>query len=187
MAFSTTRTLALLIAMVLVTRAAPGQTNVNGDEFRFPGPADAKAVVLIFVGNDCPISNGYAPEIGRLCRDFAAKGVTFVLVYADHDLEEKDARTHAKEFAFPCPALIDPEQTLARKFGAKVKPEAFVLSPKGDILYRGRIDDLYADLGKRRTQPTRRDLREALTAVLAGTPVATPRTDAVGCPIYYPK
>lgn len=183
------RTLPLIMAFAILTSPASSpafaQTNVNGGDFRFPGPADAKTVVLIFLGHDCPVSNGYAPEIGRLCRDF--KDVAFVLVYADHDLEEKTARTHAKDFAFPCPVLLDPEQTLARKYAAKVKPEAFLLSPKGDILYRGRIDDLYADLGKRRTQPTRRDLRDALAAALAGRPVATPRTEAVGCPIYYPK
>src|SRR5207244_1630362 len=49
--------------------------------------------------------------------------------------------------------------------------------------YRGRIDDRYVDLGKRRIEPNRRDLREALTAVLAGQPVKEARTKAIGSPI----
>src|SRR5881296_1094780 len=37
--------------------------------------ANAKAVVLIFVGTDCPISNRYAPEIRRLDEEFVRSGV----------------------------------------------------------------------------------------------------------------
>jgi hypothetical protein len=57
-----------------------------------------------------------------------------------------------------------------------------VITP-GGLAYRGRIDDLYPELGKKRAAPTKRDLREALAAVLAGKPVPVPRTEAVGCSI----
>jgi hypothetical protein len=60
-----------------------------------------------------------------------------------------------------------------------------VLSPSGDVLYRGRIDDRVADFGKRRVEPTRRDLRLALDAILAGKPVQARLTKAVGC--YIPE
>jgi hypothetical protein len=53
------------------------------------------------------------------------------------------------------------------------------------VLYRGRIDDRVADFGKRRVEPTRRDLRLALDAILAGKPVPARRTKAVGC--YIPE
>ena len=48
-------------------------------------------------------------------------------------------------------------------------------------MYRGRIDDRFVDLGLERPSPTRRDLAEAIAAVLAGKPVDQPRTQAVGC------
>ena len=67
-----------------------------------------------------------------------------------------------------------------------VKPEVAVLSPKGDLLYRGRIDDLYADFGKRRTRPTSRELKDALETVLAGKPITVTRTEAIGCDIDFP-
>ena len=53
------------------------------------------------------------------------------------------------------------------------------------LLYRGRIDDRVADFGKRRVEPTRRDLRLALDDILAGKPVQTRLTKAVGC--YIPE
>jgi hypothetical protein len=68
----------------------------------------------------------------------------------------------------------------------KVTPEVAVLSPTGELLYLGRIDDRYNPQGKRRPEPTVRDLQLALDAVLAGKPVPTPRTKAFGCPLLRP-
>ena len=51
----------------------------------------------------------------------------------------------------------------------------------GRVVYRGRIDDRYVDLGVERPAPTRHDLADALTASLGGKPAPHPRTQAVGC------
>ena len=115
------------------------------------------------------------------------KKVAFCVVYADADISKDDARKHAKEYRFCCPAVLDPKMTLALKVGATVKPETAVLSPKGELLYLGRIDNRYVDFGKRREQVTSQELRDALVAVLAGKPVATPRSKAIGCDIDLPK
>jgi hypothetical protein len=79
------------------------------------------------------------------------------------------------------PALLDPAHKVVRAAGATVTPEAAVISPSGTLLYRGRIDDLYLDFGKRRREPTKRDLREALDAILTGKKPALRTTNAVGC------
>src|SRR5471032_2288184 len=42
---------------------------------------EGKAVVLIFLSVDCPISIRYAPEIQRLDATFSREGVKFWLVY----------------------------------------------------------------------------------------------------------
>jgi hypothetical protein len=55
-----------------------------------------------------------------------------------------------------------------------VTPEVAVVGPGGALLYRGRIDDLWSDYGKRRQEPTTRDLRAALDAALAGRPTPPP-------------
>jgi hypothetical protein len=79
--------------------------------------------------------------------------------------------------------LIDRRHELVRQLGATVTPEAAVIGAHGELLYRGRIDDGYVSLGKRRFEATTHDLRDALEAVLAGKPVAAPRTATVGCAI----
>lgn len=178
-----------VVALALSAPAAPPAeafADVRGDTFRLPAADEGRAVVLIFFGHDCPISNAYAPEIGRLAADFAGQKVAFCVVYADADLTPEAARTHAKEYKLNCPAILDPKMVLARKVGATVKPEAAVLSPAGELVYRGRIDDLFAGYGKRRAMPTTRELRDAITATLAGKPVAVARTKAIGCDIDFP-
>jgi hypothetical protein len=161
--------------------------NVLGEPYTFPNPDEYKAQVVIFIGHDCPISNSYSKEIIRLCQEFTPKKVAFCVVYADADLEKEKAQKHAKDFGFCCPALWDPKMTLALKWGASVKPEAVVLSSKGELVYRGRIDNRYVDFSKRREQVTSHDLRDALEATLAGKPVAKPRVPAIGCDIDLPK
>ena len=51
------------------------------------------------------------------------------------------------------------------------------------LAYRGRIDDRYAGFGKKHPVPTQRDLRDALTTIMAGEAVLTTRTEAVGCSV----
>jgi hypothetical protein len=155
--------------------------DVDGVEHQpFAGP-DVRAVTLLFVLADCPIANGYAPEINRLCREYGGRGVRFFLVQVDPDLDSAQARQHAREYGYSCPVVLDRRHVLVQRAGATVVPEAAVFDRDGQRKYRGRIDDQYADLGKRRPQVTSRDLRDALDAVLAGRPVERTETTAVGC------
>lgn len=144
---------------------------------------DAKANVLVFTTTDCPIANGYAPEVEAIAKDFANRGVRVYAVHVDSDLTPDAARKHAKEYSLTVPVLIDTRHELVAATGATRTPEAVVVLPDGTVAYRGRVNDLYAALGKKRQNPKTHDLRDALTAVLDGKPVATPRTEAVGCVI----
>lgn len=144
-----------------------------------------KATVFFFLLHDCPISNSYAPEINRIVATYGAKGVRSYIVYVETDLSAREARKHAKDYGFQCPALLDASHTLVNFTQATIAPEVAVLSPKQDVLYRGRIDDRVADFGKRRVEPTQRDLRHALDAIVDGKPVPTPITKAIGC--YIPS
>jgi len=147
--------------------------------FKLDGRA---ASVLFFLTHDCPISNRYAPEILRIVRDYQPRKVRFYLVYVDPAAGVPALEAHRREFGLSeVPAVLDARHALVAAVGASVTPEVAVVGPQGHILYRGRIDDGYAALGKARRQVTRRDLRAALDAVLGGKKIATPRTEAIGC------
>lgn len=160
--------------------------DVDGRELK-PLDPSGPAGVLFFITNDCPVANSYAPEIQRICGDYAAKGISCDLVYSDLSLDAPAIRKHHAEFGYPesIPAVRDTGHKLAEATGATITPEAVVVGKGGKVLYRGRIDNFYAALGKPRRQATEHDLRQALDEVLAGKPVTHPQTQAVGC--YIPK
>jgi hypothetical protein len=142
-----------------------------------------RAVVLVFVVPDCPISNAYLPGLNRLHSDYGPRGVRWFLIHVDPQLSIEDAREHAREYQLRPPVVLDKRHVWVRKVGATISPEAAVLSPAGEVLYVGRIDNRYPELGKRRAQITSHDLRDALDAILAGRPVPQERTEAAGCDI----
>lgn len=167
-----------IVAAQVRVRALDGPTAVDP----FQVPAGVKIIVFLFTSTECPISNRYAPEVRRLAATFGPQGVVLRLIYPDPSEHTSAIREHMAAFAYAgaTQALRDPDHALVRFVGATVTPEAAVFA-RGRIVYRGRIDDRYADLGVERPAPTTRDLFDALTAVVAGKPVAHPTTQAVGC------
>ena len=142
--------------------------------------SNAKAVVLVFVRTDCPIANRYAPEIEKLYQTFAARKVSWWLVYPDGETSPTDIKRHLEEYHLSLKALRDPAHDLVKLAGVSVTPEVAVFLANGHEVYHGRIDDRYEDFGKERPQATRHDLAEVLNAVLQGKPVPA-GGKAVGC------
>jgi thiol-disulfide isomerase/thioredoxin len=165
--------------------------DINGRSLSPFAPTGA-ANVIFFITTDCPVSNSYAPEIQRVCQDYAAKGVSCSLMYEDVDLPdthvEDSVRKHLQEYRYSgIAAAIDRARTIAKRSKATVTPEAVVVDRAGKIRYRGRIDNFYAALGQTRRQVTEHDLRDALDAVLAGRSVPKSETEALGCFIVDPS
>ena len=140
-----------------------------------------KAVVLLFVSTECPYSNRSAPEIRRLYEAFTSRGVRFWLIYPNPAETPALVRAHLNAFSYPNIALRDPGHALVRLARPTVTPEAAVFDNRGALVYRGRIDDRFVELGRERPAPTRHDLQDALTASLAGRPVVPQTTQAFGC------
>lgn len=144
---------------------------------------DHKADCAIFVLKDCPIANQYAPELGRIIKTYTAKGVRFVMIFEDSDVNIESARKHAKTYGLKIPSAVDGNHQMAKRVGVSISPSV-VLSSSGKVFYQGRIDDMYASVGRRRAVPKTHDLRNALDSLLAGKKITNPKTEAVGCRLY---
>lgn len=158
-----------------------------------PFASGTQASVAFFVATDCPVSNAYAPEIQRVCREYHGRGVGCSLIYEDIETGSgvtslrQQVRGHLEEYKYSgIPAAIDSDRSAAAVGKATITPTAVVVDRGGAIRYRGRIDNLYAALGKTRQQVTSHDLRDALDAVLAGRSVPHPETESIGCFITDP-
>jgi peroxiredoxin len=154
-----------------------GQKHVLG------GQPDSKLTVLVFLGTECPVSNGYAPTLKRLYMDHTTAGVRFLGVHCDPDVSAQIAQTHAREYELNFPLVLDHDQRLAQACGVKTVPTAVVVSADGRLLYRGRIDNRFVATGSRRPEATVFDLKVALESALAGRQPAPSTTEPVGCPL----
>lgn len=141
---------------------------------------DRKAIVVVFIGTECTVSNGVMPRLQELSKEYADRGVQFLGI--NSNVQDTPARIagHAKEHGVTFPVLKDPANVIADRFGAQRTPSVFVLDAAGNIVYRGRIDDQFG-VGVKRPAPTRRDLACALDEILAGKPVSVAETTPSGC------
>src|SRR5438552_1752069 len=93
-----------------------------------------KAIVVVFLGTQCPVNNAYVPRLAELHKEYADKGVQFLAVNANEHETPQSIAEHAKKFAIPFPVLRDEKHLAADRFGAERTPEAFLLD--GDFVVR---------------------------------------------------
>ncbi|HEY2839001.1 MAG TPA: redoxin domain-containing protein, partial [Pirellulales bacterium] len=148
--------------------------------------ADQKAIVVAFLGTECPLARMYGPRLAALAKELAPQGVAVVGVVSNVQDSAEDVERYVKDCEISFPVLLDADCKLADQFGATRTPEVFVLDAERVIRYRGRVDDQFG-VGVKRPQIGRRDLAEAVTELLAGKPVSQAETEAAGCLIGRPK
>jgi thiol-disulfide isomerase/thioredoxin len=179
----------LLISMVAAWLAPFGSTarGARGTAFDLEGkPVDplkesaGKVVVLVFVRTDCPVSNRYAPTIQKLRAEHEGNAA-FWLVYPDKAETAEVIRKHDDEYGYKIAALRDPEKVLVKESEAQITPEAAVFDARGHLVYHGRIDNLYEDIGRARTIATTHELEDAIEAAASGKKPAVSTAHAVGC------
>lgn len=158
-------------------------TGIDGHSYEPLTVGGHRAAVLVFVLQDCPICNGYAPQIERLASRFGPKGAAFYLIHVDPALTIEAARKHAADYRYAIPVMIDSTHELVSQLEVAAVPTTVVLGSDGQIKYEGRIDDQYVSIGKARNVVTRYDLREAIAATIEGKPVTESRTQAIGCAV----
>jgi peroxiredoxin len=141
-----------------------------------------RAVVVAFLGTECPLANLYLPRLVELERSYRDRGVAFVAINANANEPAAEVAAHAREHGLTFPVLKDERSVVADRLGVERTCEALVLDAAGVLRYRGAIDDQF-ERGTRRPEPTRRHLVEAIEAVLGGRRVVVATTEVIGCPI----
>lgn len=147
-----------------------------------------RATVWLFISTDCPIANGYQPEIEELRRRWEPQGIAFVGVYAEVPVAPEEVAAHRRDLGIRYPTRIDADRALQRKLGVRTVPEAVVTAGGPDApgdprayLYRGRIDDRWPERGTRRPSATTHDLDRALEDIASGRAPRVRDTVPVGC------
>ena len=148
----------------------------------------AKATIVVFSCNHCPYVVMNEDRLIAAYRDYAGKGVGMAAInandsvrYPDDSFEAMKAR--AAEKGFPFPYLRDESQAVARAYGATHTPHLFVFDADLRLAYTGSVDD--DNNYKNRRSAEKLYLRDALDDLVAGRPVRTAETHAIGCTIKW--
>jgi peroxiredoxin len=142
-----------------------------------------KVVVLEWTNYECPFVKHHAAlgTMKGLAEKWAAKGVVWLAINSTkHATREQDAAWIAQN-KFPYPILEDFDGAVGHAYGAVTTPHMFVVGKDGRLAYQGAIDDDRRIQG----QATVNYVEQALTALTAGQPVATARTEPYGCSVKY--
>jgi peroxiredoxin len=167
--------------------AAPGKSvsdfllkDTSGKPIALHDYKDKAAVVVFFMGVDCPISNLYLKDLADLQTRYGKQGVQIVGIQSNAGTTAARAAQHAKEYKVAFPVLLDPGQRLANELGARRTAAIFVLDSHRLIRYHGALDDRYGYTFKRDV-PQRHDLEEAVKELLAGKAITVAETTPRGC------
>ncbi|MFN9546832.1 MAG: thioredoxin family protein [Cyanobacteriota bacterium] len=143
-------------------------------------------VLVFFLCPHCPFVKHIEPELTRLQDDFG-DAVTVVAIRSNslstHPQDgpaEMTAQATGNGWRFPY--LADDSQVVARAFQAACTPDLYLFDGGHQLRYRGQLD------GSRpgnAIQLDGRDLRSALTAVVAGQAPSAEQAPSIGCNIKW--
>jgi hypothetical protein len=140
---------------------------------------DTKGTVTIFLGLDCPISQKYAALLNQYYSKYK-ESFTWK-AFVPQNVSKDEIKQFRDEYGVLFPLKRDSNLNATEKYEATVTPEVIVTDMRGDIVYRGAIDNWFFELGKYRQQITESYLDSALVAVLnSRTPYKT-ATEPIGC------
>jgi thiol-disulfide isomerase/thioredoxin len=156
----------------------------------------SKVLVILFTDNVCSTSQAYEDRFIKLCKEYSAEKVSFVAINSNYQpaiaMEEmsytdlgntfEEMKIRAKEKSFPFPYLFDADiQKAAVLYGPTNVPHVFVFDDKRKLRYQGRIDNIENPY----LQPTDKECKNAIDAILSGMPIKKPVTKPFGCPIKW--
>ena len=144
--------------------------------------SDSNAVVVVFLGTQCPVAKHYGSRLAELDTEYKAKGVKLIGIDSNQQDTLTEIAHYAREHKIEFPLLKDPANKVADQFGAVRTPEAFVLDADRVVRYWGRIDDQFG-VGYARPKAGERYLAAALDELLADKPITTAMVESVGCHI----
>ena len=154
-----------------------------GTDGKSHGTAELKTPLLmvVFLSTQCPYVRDTEDRINGLAKNHAGRMSTLGVnananTLADEGLGAMKARAEARGYAFPY--LKDADGAVAKAFSAVCTPDFFVFDAERKLAYHGRLDDAWGRPGAKR-----RDLEEAIEALLAGRRPDPSQMSSRGCSI----
>jgi len=120
--------------------------NADGESYTMSDSLGDKGLLIAFICNHCPYVQRIAKRLASDTAALMAEGINVLAVMSnDYTLVEADSPDNMKlftqQYGFKFPYLIDENQFIGKQYGAVCTPDFFGLNRKGELQYRGRLDD----------------------------------------------
>jgi peroxiredoxin len=155
---------------------------VDGKQISLSDFKDAKAIVVAFTCNNCPVAVAYEDRFVEFTKQYGEKGVKFVAINVNTSEDLEKMKQRAEEKGFNYPYAYEADGTSAKAFGAKVTPHLYVLDQDRKVAYIGAFDD-----NQNEDKVSKKYIADAVEAIIAGKTVPVSETRAVGCGIRIKK
>ncbi|MEM9233672.1 MAG: thioredoxin family protein [Pseudomonadota bacterium] len=118
----------------------------DGTAFTMSEQLGDKGLLVAFICNHCPYVQAIAERLAEDSVFLKSKGInTLAVMSNDYRSYAEDSPPKMKAFAahygFGFPYLVDEDQSVGKAWGAICTPDFFGLNNKGELQYRGRLDD----------------------------------------------
>lgn len=159
-----------------------GQSGIQPDTMSSPKPNTTKYTVYFFLGEDCKICQYYTPVMNELSTNFASDSISFVGMFPTRYSTKKGIADFRDKYDVNFPLKREYYGTKTRKFGVKITPEVVIYDNiYEEVLYKGRIDNSYVTVGRRRQVVTESELKWALNNILEGDEIKVKESKTIGC------
>lgn len=152
--------------------------------FTFASYGQKKQVIFILL-EDCVICQSYSITMNKLYEEYGNE-FEFIGYFPNFSSKREAIDSFKNVYSIPFPLKTDYFKTVTNKFKVEVTPEVVIYDPKFDrILYQGRIDNEFFDIGQRRSVVSQHELKDALQAISTKSNNYIKRTISVGCFINF--
>jgi peroxiredoxin len=186
-------TLPLFAARIGETAPAFTSTDTYGHQHSLR-QYKGKFIVLEWTNQGCPYTQKHynSGNMQRLQKEWTSRGVVWLTVISSAPGQQgyvtaEQENDYVKRMgASPTVVLLDPKGDLGHLYGAKTTPHMFVISPQGELIYDGAIDDKpttdQSDIAGAKNYVT-----AALEEAMASRPVQIATNRPYGCSVKYAK
>ncbi len=170
-------------------KAAPdfNLLGVDGRRYGLKDVMGENGLLVMFICNHCPYVKAVRERIVRDVNELKPLGINAAAIMANDPADyPEDAFANmkhvAEQYRYPFPYLWDETQEIAKAYGAVCTPDFFGYNRRGELQYRGRLDESRKDTAP---ETARRDLFEAMKQVAQLQRGPAEQIPSMGCSIKW--
>jgi peroxiredoxin len=163
--------------------------DINGKAVTSNDFGGSRGLLVAFICPHCPYVRHVRAEFARLAKEIQERGISVIAINSNDATAFPDdgpdgMRKEVNEVGYTFQYLVDDTQEVAKSFRAACTPDFFLFDSQRRLVYRGQFDD---SRPKSEVPVTGKDVRAAVDALLAGTPIPADQRPSLGCNIKWMK